>query len=240
MSPGAPLNPSGSEVIAHYGANGVRHSLAAIHPQPLHVDGQDEARMMDAPAERRALRREMRRRRRALSASERRAAAQALSRRLAGSRWFLNSRTIAVYLSNDGEIDLAALVRRAWAMGKRTYLPRLFGPRLWFLPFHARSVLAGNRFSIPEPVEPARRRIRPMSLDLVLFPLVAFDGRGNRLGMGAGYYDKTFEAARRRTAWPGPKRIGVAYEVQCVNALPAAVWDVPLDAIVTDRAVRIP
>ena len=125
-------------------------------------------------------------------------------------------------------------------MGKRTYLPRLFGPRLWFLPFHARSVLVGNRFSIPEPVEPARRRIRPLFLDLVLFPLVAFDGRGNRLGMGAGYYDRTFEAVRRRRAWPGPKRIGVAYEMQRVDSLAAADWDIPLDAIVTDRATRIP
>jgi len=195
---------------------------------------------MDTPAERRALRREMRRRRRSLSGPERRAAARALSDRLARTHWFLSSRTIAVYLSHDGEHDLPLPVVRAWAMGKRTYLPRLFGPRLWFLPFHARSVLAGNRFSIPEPVEPPRRRIRPLFLDLVLFPLVAFDGRGNRLGMGAGYYDRTFEAVRRRRAWPGPKRIGVAYEIQRVDSLPTADWDVHLDAIVTDRATRIP
>ncbi|MCY4467099.1 MAG: 5-formyltetrahydrofolate cyclo-ligase [Thiotrichales bacterium] len=194
---------------------------------------------MNAPTERRALRREMRRRRRALSVSERRSAARALSSRLAGSRWFVNSRTIAVYLSNDGEIDLFPLVRRAWAMGKRTYLPRLFGPRLWFLPFHAQSDLAANRFSIPEPAEPARRRIRPMFIDLVLFPLVAFDASGNRLGMGAGFYDKTFEAVRRRTVWQGPRRIGVAYEMQRVDSLPAAHWDVPLDAIVTERAIRV-
>ena len=195
---------------------------------------------MSTPAERRALRREMRRRRRALSATQRRNAARALSDRLAASRWFLNSRTIAVYLSNDGEVDLLPLVERAWLMGKRTFLPRLFGPKLWFLPFHPQTMLAGNRFSIPEPVEPARRRIRPMFLDLVLFPLVAFDSGGNRLGMGAGFYDRTFEAARRRSVWPGPKRIGVAYEIQRVDALPAAEWDVPLDAIVTDQATRIP
>ena len=57
-------------------------------------------------------------------------------------------------------------------------------------------------------------------LDLVLFPLVAFDRSGNRLGMGAGFYDKTFEAVLRRTAWPGPKRIGIAYEMQMVDSLP--------------------
>lgn len=193
---------------------------------------------MDAPAERRALRREMRRHRRTLSASDRYAAARALSRRLAGSRWFINSRTIAVYLPNDGEISLLPLVARAWSMGKRTYLPKLFGPKLWFLPFHPRTAFAGNRFAIPEPVAPIRRRIRPMFLDLVLFPLVAFDRAGNRLGMGGGYYDRTFEAVRRRTVWRGPKRVGVAYELQRVDALPAADWDVPLDAIATECAIR--
>ena len=193
---------------------------------------------MEAPAERRALRREMRRRRRALGASDRREAARALANRLAGDRWFINSRTIAVYLPNDGEISLLPLVARAWSMGKRTYLPKLFGPRLWFLPFHPQTVFAGNRFSIPEPVAPARRRIRPMSLDLVLFPLVAFDRAGNRLGMGGGYYDRTFEAVRRRTVRQGPKLVGVAYELQKVDALPAADWDVPLDAIATECAIR--
>ena len=196
--------------------------------------------MTSVPATRRALRREMRRRRRAVDPVDRHAAGRSLARLLGGSRWFLNSRTIAVYLSNDGEIDLLPLVERAWTMGKRTFLPKLFGPRLWFLPFHAGTAFAGNRFSIPEPIEPPRRRIRPLSLDLVLFPLVAFDESGNRLGMGAGYYDRTFEAVRRRRVWPGPKRIGVAYELQRVETLPAAAWDVPLDAIVTEQAIRIP
>ena len=195
---------------------------------------------MSALAERRTLRREMRRRRRALGASDCRAAARALSKRLAGSRWFANSRTIAVYLPNDGEIGLLPLVARAWSMGKRTYLPKLFGPKLWFLPFHARTAFDGNRFAIPEPAAPARRRIRPMFIDLVLLPLVAFDRFGNRLGMGGGYYDRTFEAVRRRTAWRGPKLVGVAYEFQRVDTLPAADWDVPLDAIATECAIRQP
>ena len=195
---------------------------------------------MSALAERRALRREMRRRRRALDASDRYAAARALSKRIAGSRWFANSRTIAVYLPNDGEIGLLPLVARAWSMGKRTYLPKLFGPKLWFLPFHAWTTFAGNRFAIPEPAAPVRRRIRPMFIDLVLLPLVAFDRFGNRLGMGGGYYDRTFEAVRHRTTWRGPMLVGVAYEFQRVDALPAAGWDVPLDAIATDRAIRRP
>ena len=195
---------------------------------------------MSALAERRALRREMRRRRRALDASDRYAAARALSKRIAGSRWFANSRTIAVYLPNDGEISLLPLVARAWSMGKRTYLPKLFGPKLWFLPFHARTAFTGNRFAIPEPAAPARRRIRPMFIDLVLLPLVAFDRFGNRLGMGGGYYDRTFEAVRHRTTWRGPMLVGVAYEFQRVDALPVAGWDVPLDAIATDRAIRRP
>ena len=195
---------------------------------------------MNPRAERRALRREMRKRRRALSPADRLAASRALSRRLVGTPWFVNSCTVAVYLPNDAEIDLTSLIARAWSVGKRTYLPRLFGPRLWFLPFHAHTALAANRYSIPEPVEPARRRIHPLFLDLVLFPLVAFDETGNRLGMGAGYYDRTFEGVQRRTAWRGPRRVGVAYEVQRVPSIPASDWDIRLDAIVTDSRIRIP
>jgi 5-formyltetrahydrofolate cyclo-ligase len=71
-------------------------------------------------------------------------------------------------------------------------------------------------------------------LDVILMPLVAFDGQGNRLGMGAGYYDRTLAFLRHRRHWRKPRIIGLAYEFQRMPALPAEPWDVPLDGIITE------
>ena len=71
--------------------------------------------------------------------------------------------------------------------------------------------------------------------------LVAFDAAGNRLGMGAGYYDRALRRRlERSTPWRRPRLIGVAYACQQVPAIPASPWDVPLDLVVTERGVIVP
>jgi 5-formyltetrahydrofolate cyclo-ligase len=70
--------------------------------------------------------------------------------------------------------------------------------------------------------------------DILIVPLVAFDGRLNRLGYGGGFYDRTL--ARLRAA--GPLRaIGFAYAAQELPGIPADATDQPLDAVVTERGV---
>jgi len=69
-----------------------------------------------------------------------------------------------------------------------------------------------------------------------LLPLVAFDQQGERLGMGGGYYDRTFEFLRR-SGLNKPKLIGLAHDFQQVDAIPTEAWDVPLTAIVTNKGV---
>ena len=64
-------------------------------------------------------------------------------------------------------------------------------------------------------------------MKLVFMPLVGFDILGGRLGMGGGYYDKTF--ATRESLL-----VGLAHDCQKVDSLPIESWDVPLDAIATD------
>ncbi len=180
----------------------------------------------------------MRARRRGLSPLERSVRAQRVARRLATAAIFLRSRRIAAYLAHDGELDPAPLLRRAWAMGKRCYLPVL-KPNpfsgLWFAHYEPGDPLRPNRFRIPEPSRFRQRCTPPWGLDLVLVPLVAFDPSGNRLGMGGGYYDRTFDYRRKRRC-KRPQLIGVAYEFQKVETLPQKPWDIPLDAILTDVA----
>ncbi|MCG6887218.1 MAG: 5-formyltetrahydrofolate cyclo-ligase [Proteobacteria bacterium] len=187
------------------------------------------------------LRQALRRQRCALSEAERRHASLQLCEHVATSRLFVNSHRIAFYLPNDGEIDLQPLIEYAWQTGKQCYLP-VIGPRnsrrLWFLPYAPHSPLWTNRFGISEPLHhPGERRFKPHALNLILLPLVAFDANGNRLGMGGGFYDRTFAFLTHRRIWHRPRLLGTAYQFQQQASLPVYPWDVPLDGIATEQGI---
>lgn len=184
---------------------------------------------------RRALRAEMRRARRAVSRAERARKAECLARLLSGWLRVRQARTVACYLANDGEMNLAPVMARLRASGARLFLPALHGDVLWFLPFEPDTPLVVNRFGIAEPEPAASRRCRAPDLDLVLVPLVAFDSAGNRLGMGGGFYDRTFRYLRDRRVWKRPRLVGIAYELQRLDALPSRPWDVPLHGVATEK-----
>lgn len=190
------------------------------------------------PTDRRRLRRLMRARRRALSAAQRARYARALSRRLAAQPVLLRSQRLALYHAADGEMSLAPLWQRLRRSRKRCFLPVLQPRRnlLWFRGYDAATRLHPNRFGIPEP-PPSQPRQPPWALDLVLMPLVAFDNQGNRLGMGGGFYDRCFAYLRRRRHWRKPRLLGIAYEFQRVEQLPAQAWDVPLWGVATERGL---
>lgn len=184
----------------------------------------------------------MRNRRQSLVPCERATRSAALAREMATTELFRRYRHIAFYLPNDGEVDLSPLISRAMAVGKRCFLPVLspiFHNRLWFAPYDNDTWLTLNRFGIPEPAINWSSMRHPWSLDLILAPLVAFDERGNRLGMGGGFYDRTLAYLRHRKHWRKPLLIGVAYDFQQVHSLPAEPWDVPLDGILTEAGLRL-
>ena len=180
----------------------------------------------------------MRGRRRALDQAQRLRLSEAAAAAFSRHRLFLSARRIACYLSNDGEMDPMPLIGLAWAMGKQVYLPvlsHLRSDHLLFAPYAPGDALRANRFGIPEPVVALRHLVEARVLDVVLMPLVAFDLRGNRLGMGGGFYDRSFAFLRRRRHWLKPHLVGMAYEFQCVDALARRHWDVPLQGVVTEQ-----
>jgi 5-formyltetrahydrofolate cyclo-ligase len=149
-----------------------------------------------------------------------------------------HSQRIAFYFAADGEMDPSPLVMRAQATGKRCYFPVLRSrpaQSLWFAQYKAKQPLKPNRFGIPEPSDFHRSITMPWALDLIILPLVAFDLSGNRLGMGGGFYDRTLSFKQKRAHWKGPKLIGIAHELQRVDHLPANKWDIPLDAVITEK-----
>lgn len=187
---------------------------------------------------RQQLRKQLRAKRRALTPQQQKNAAHNLLKTLRNRIDFRCARHIALYLANDGEIDPGPVIRYCWQHGKKVYLPVLhpiLHNRLWFVPYNISTQMVRNIYGIREPrLIPSQRR-EAWALDLVMLPLVGFDSAGNRMGMGGGYYDRTFSFKRQDKGLKGPKLIGLAHEVQRVEKLPVESWDIPLTAIVTDQ-----
>jgi len=198
------------------------------HPFEAHPD----------PFPRSELRRQLRRQRRSLSFEQQQQAADQLALNLLKHPDLKRARHIGIYLANDGEIDPQPYIDLARRRGIRFYLPVLhpvYPGKLVFSPYVYGVQLTENRFGIPEPPFPKSRRRPAWALDAVLFPLVGFDEQGGRLGMGGGFYDRTFAFSRIRPAMV-PKLIGLAHDFQKVTSLPIEPWDVPLHGVVTDDA----
>lgn len=183
--------------------------------------------------ERRALRQRFRRLRRALTRARQTANSEAAARHFFAAGLHLRGRTVGLYMAADGELDLTPLLARLLRTRRRLALPVVDrDQKLTFYQFHRNTGLAPNRFGILEPIS-GTSYLSPLSLDLLLVPLVAFDRSGTRLGMGAGYYDRFLG----RLA-PGlrPRLVGVAHEVQrSDDPLPRAAWDIPLDGVLTEN-----
>ncbi len=182
----------------------------------------------------------LRAQRRSLSAQQCRKAAQGLAQNLTRLPAFRNSRRVAMYFTNDNELDPGVAMTRAQDYRKQCFVPVLYSGRLrklWFAPVLEKQNYAPNKLGIPEPTGTSRHWLSPMQLDLIVLPLVAFDRTGNRIGMGGGYYDRTLAYLQLRQFWRRPKLVGIAYEFQCLDSIDTDNWDVGLQAIVTESNI---
>lgn len=181
------------------------------------------------------IRNSIREQRRSLNVSEQKSASQSLHKRLTQHPLFLRSQYIAIYWPNDGEINPIPVLETAWKMGKHCYLPALapLNKKLIFSRYKKGQALATNKYGIPEPLTSNSSQIPAWALDLVITPLVAFDQKGNRIGMGGGYYDRTF-CFKVKSPTCKPALVGVGHQFQRIDKIPQRRWDVPLDLAVTD------
>ncbi|MBL4571132.1 MAG: 5-formyltetrahydrofolate cyclo-ligase [Alcanivorax sp.] len=184
---------------------------------------------------RRQLRRQFRQQRRALSPGQRRRASHRFGPRLDQALGLRPARHLALYLANDGELDLLPGLRHPRFRHATTYLPRLDPIRRGHLQFRLwqrHHPMRPNNYGIAEPAHYYRGRAL-WALDVILLPAVAFDACGYRLGMGGGYYDRTLADLARRPR--RPRLVAVGYDFQRVGegTLPVAPWDQPVDLTVT-------
>lgn len=138
------------------------------------------------------------------------------------------ARRVALYSSIDDEAPAHRLAESLIACGHSLCLPHVID-RLGSMEFREWAPgdeLVEGRFGTRSPADTART-VEP---DAIIAPLLAFDADMNRLGQGGGYYDRVF------ARYPEALRIGLGWSVQQVDSLPADPWDLPLQAVLTERS----
>ncbi|MFJ3459013.1 5-formyltetrahydrofolate cyclo-ligase [Scandinavium goeteborgense] len=190
----------------------------------------------EIPSARQDIRQIIRQRRRALTPDQQQLFAEQAAYRMMAYPPVIMGKTVALFLSFDGELDTRPLIEQLWLSGKKVYLPVLhpFSPgNLLFLYYHPHSELVVNRLKIQEPKLDVRDVLPLSELDVLITPLVAFDAQGQRLGMGGGFYDRTLQNWQQHGLQP----VGYAHDCQRVDTLPTEKWDIPLPAVVTPSKV---
>jgi len=151
------------------------------------------------------------------------------AQQLFSSQIYQNSQHVACYLSVNNELDTKQIIKRILEDNKNCYLPVIHpeDKSMVFVAYRAGDELQKNKYGIEEPILAKAKLLA--DLDLLLAPLVAFDRKGNRLGMGAGYYDRALA-----NKGPKPFYCGLAYAFQESDILKKESWDISLQAIVTE------
>ena len=157
-----------------------------------------------------------------------------ISQKIIRSKWIREYSNVGIYHPVNGEANTLQLIDFMWSINQQIFLPMINKKKLLFGKLRPDSKLKKNCFGIPEPYANRNNQISADSLDMVFVPLVAFDLNGFRIGMGSGYYDRTFAKRLTTKDLKHPVLIGLAYEFQKQECLNHQPWDVPLDMVVTE------
>lgn len=191
-----------------------------------------------------SLRRQCREQRRSLSVLQQQQHGQQATSLLLKSPWLQRPKKIAIFLSEDGELETRLLIKRLWQSNHTLYLPIMTHPRrrlnvMAFAPYTPQTRLKPNHFKMLEPADKNQPIVYGHQLDLIITPLTCFDATGSRIGMGGGFYDKAFAFKQRQAKHQAarPQLIGWAHECQRVQQIQREEWDVPLDALVSEKQI---
>jgi 5-formyltetrahydrofolate cyclo-ligase len=189
------------------------------------------------------LRKSLRRQRLTLSIHTRRRAEQAVVRQMRRQPHFVNAQRVGLYVDAFGEVPTGVLIQLCFNLRKAVYLPVVRSvnqPLSWSrITRHQwqNQRMMKHRFGMKQPL--MQRGVSVKALDCLFMPLVGFDLKGHRLGMGGGFYDRTLALSRAIGKQQNkPWRIGIAYDFQRVDNLHSNQWDIPLHAIVTQSGYR--
>lgn len=147
---------------------------------------------------------------------------------------YLDAKCIFIYLDFNNEVKTNKIIQHALNMNKRVFVPicNVKTKQLITAEIKDFNHLQPNKYGILEPKEQFLYIVNRELIDLAIVPGIAFDSLGNRLGFGAGYYDRFFSSTSKNIY-----KIAIAYSFQVIEELEAEAHDVPMDTIITENKI---
>ncbi len=175
------------------------------------------------------IRKEMLEKRRQLTSEEVETGGLQLLEKLQSGGYLKDVRTAFVYVSAKNEVSTLPLIAYLLSQNVRVCVPKTFGEgcmEACLISNLERDLTLGT-YGILEPV--TEEKVMIETIDLVIVPGVAFDKDGNRIGYGAGYYDRFLQ---RKELPRHVRKLGVCYAFQVVDAIVADNTDIPMDEVI--------
>lgn len=170
------------------------------------------------------LRQEIRRRKKLAAESELQRQSNVVCQRILSCEWWKASRIVLLYSALPDEVDVQLLIDDAMRVGKLVLLPVVAGEILHLHPFDGETTIGA--FGISEPVVKGESFVDYDKIDVAIIPGMAFDEHNHRLGRGKGFYDRLLSECKN------VRKVGVCFDFQYLEAIPAEEHDVLMDAIV--------
>lgn len=151
---------------------------------------------------------------------------------------FMNFKNIMLYLSFDNEVNTYPLATWCLNNGKTVIAPYCIQTQRKIIPYVINNLttdLTKSTFGVMEPKHNLLKQANIENIDLIIVPGVVFDMNCNRIGFGAGYYDRFLPKKSESTT-----TIGIAYDYQIIDKIPTNDYDVPLDFIITEKRIIYP
>jgi len=160
-----------------------------------------------------------------------------ITKRVINLEPFIKGRAIMCYMDFKNEVMTKYIISHCFENGKKVILPlvdTIDGVKR-IVPYEVMDMekdVSYGTFGILEPKKDSAKIFNPEEIDLVIVPGVAFDIYRNRLGYGAGFYDRFLKLVR-----PSCPKIGIAFEFQIYDAIPVEEHDIPLDFVITEERI---
>lgn len=184
-------------------------------------------------AHKQELRAELLQRRRKLSQETILAQSSKMAEHLFAWPSYQQAKNIMFFLSMSDEPNMMTMIEHAWQQGKTVCIPHMRGQ---FAIMDAAIIknmdsLVRGRFNLLVPDPAHVTLMEPSCIDVIVVPAVAYDRQGNRLGMGAGYYDRFIAKATQAVL------IGAIWSSQMVDALPVGQYDKPVQYLLREDGI---